>query len=293
MILAIDVGGTYIKWGIFEDFVKLEYGKCLTPQNCILEFVETISNIVQNSSYELDGVAFSLPGTVNSETGYIKQGGSLRYLDDTNIFDVMSSLNSKISVVNDAKSATLCEMKYGNLVAATSGILIVVGTGIGSRYVLNKMIVEGSHMYAGELSMIKSYNTLTEEFGFWGDNVGMRGFLKCAAEKLGTESITGEHFIQLVKRNDAKALNIFKNYVSMFVEQLFNLQFIIDPELIVIGGGISEDSSFMDAIISEFESMFDVFPWPIKKAKIAKTQFGNDSNLIGAIINFIEFKGEK
>ena len=81
-ILAIDIGGTFIKYALMEkDAVILSRGKIPTPKEGRKELVETIGRLYDDLP-DVEGIAVSMPGIIDSENGYCVMGGALEYNDD-------------------------------------------------------------------------------------------------------------------------------------------------------------------------------------------------------------------
>lgn len=110
LILAIDEGGTYIKYGIVHPDGLIEnVDKVRTPKD-IEGFTSTLSDIINMNNENFVGVAISTPGRVMSETGAIYLGGSLPFLDGFSVKDfVESTFNIPCSAINDGKAASQAE----------------------------------------------------------------------------------------------------------------------------------------------------------------------------------------
>ncbi len=130
-ILGLDLGGTFIKYCLFDendDF--LLKGKEITPSN-IEDFIVLIKELV-NHFKPIEGIAISMPGFIDAKRGYAKTGGAIKYLDDTDIVKLFKDLfHVWVSVENDGRCATLAELETGNLKDVNNGIAIIVGTAIG------------------------------------------------------------------------------------------------------------------------------------------------------------------
>jgi predicted NBD/HSP70 family sugar kinase len=132
--------------------------------------------------------------------------------------------------------------RSGSLKGVDSGYMLVVGTGIGGAYVKNGKVETGSHGYAGQASLILMGDIRTQGLSsLFSSRTGMAAFLISAAEQMNRESISGEEFMALVKSGDQKATAMFDQYMNDFTNTLFTLQMLFDPEVFVIGGGISAD----------------------------------------------------
>ena len=90
MLLAIDIGGTFIKWAVSQEYSLTDArGKVPTPQDSFDSLVEAIAQIAEAIPEQVEGVAVSLPGTVDAATGLIVQGGALQYANGHNLVDAL------------------------------------------------------------------------------------------------------------------------------------------------------------------------------------------------------------
>ena len=92
--LAIDVGGTFIKYAVItDDCMIAEKNKIPTPQENFDEFIDSLVGIYQevSKSCVLEGIALSMPGIIDSKKGFMYTGGSLRYISNVNIVEILQN----------------------------------------------------------------------------------------------------------------------------------------------------------------------------------------------------------
>ena len=180
--LSFDVGGTRIKYALITDKREIiEKNSTYTPDNS-QEFWQKIDEIIEQYKETISGIAFSVPGRVDTEKGIIYIGGAVPYLKDIHIKDVFfEKYDLPVAVVNDAKSAALAEVWHGSLKGIRDGAVIVLGTGVGGGLILDGKLRNGSHFQAGELSFL-ALNLTNKGFertsGCLGSAVGMISFSK-------------------------------------------------------------------------------------------------------------------
>ena len=289
MILAIDIGGTFVKWAT-ADGLELAgaRGKVPTPQTSFEELVETIARLAEDLPEKPEGIAVSLPGTVDATTGFIVQGGALQYANDRNLVDALHDrLGLPASIQNDARCAALAELARGELKGCTDGVMVVIGTGVGGAVVSGGRLVTGATGAAGELSMLAVRPLRQEGLGsLLGNRSGMRGLLEKAAETLGRESLTGEELMTLVEAGDAEATAVLDDALADLADALLSLQFLLDPQRFVIGGGISANPTYMEHLAAEYERAFATLPFQAPHAEVVAARFRNDANLLGAVVHY-------
>ncbi len=289
MLLAIDIGGTFIKWAISDGYSLTDArGKVPTPQDSFDSLVEAIAQIAEALPEQVEGVAVSLPGTVDAATGLIVQGGALQYANGHNLVDALRErLNLPSSIQNDARCAALAEVALGELKGCTDGVMVVIGTGVGGAVVSGGRLVTGASGAAGELSML-AVRPLRQEgmAGLLGNRSGMRGLLAHAAEALGRDGLTGEELIALVESGDEKATEALDEALADLADALLSLQFLLDPQRFVIGGGISADATYMAHLVKAYENAFATLPFQAPHAEVVAARFRNDANLLGAVVHY-------
>lgn len=184
-ILVVDIGGTFIKYaGMTEDMSVLSRGKVKTPESGREELIETIGKIYDQMP-EVEGIAISMPGIIDSESGYCSMGGALRYNDD---FYLRHSLYQrcpvKIIMENDAKCAAMAEAAVGSLKDVEDGFVLIFGTMIGGGFIKNHTLHRGKHFSAGEVSYINTGRDSMPTFSnVWGNRCSTVGLCKMYAEK--------------------------------------------------------------------------------------------------------------
>lgn len=295
--LVLDVGGTAIKYALMtEELNFLEKGKVKTPKDSIEDFVEVVGSIYDKyKDDDIEGMALSIPGILDSNTGYMYTGGALEYNVGKNMVKVLGErCKTKITIENDGKCAALAELWKGNLQDCENGVVILLGTGVGGGIIKDRKLYKGKHFFAGEFSFIaSSINTMTNNpDDWWGTLNGSDGLLDDFAKikNLNRDEVDGITFFWYANNGDKDALDILNKFTYKTALAIINLQCILDADKYLIGGGISEQDILMDYIkknIDDYHSQFEYFfPKPV----VDRCRFRNDSNLIGALYSFLTKK---
>lgn len=292
--LVIDVGGSAIKYAIMNEKAELiEKGKTPTPMDNIEHFIDVIGEIFDGYKDRIVGMAMSMPGRIDSDCGYIFTGGSLEYNTDIEFVKILEKrCPVPISLENDGKCAALAEAWIGSLKDCNDGIVVVLGTGVGGGIIKDKKLHKGKHFIAGEFSFIFTNNAAFESklSHMWGSQAGVSGLCipVAKAKNLPLEEVDGCKVFEYVKNGDQEVIDILDNYCYRMVLQLYNLQYIYDPEKIAIGGGISKEGALIKYIKKNIEKHYNnLNPNIMVKPEIVTCQFYNDSNLIGALYNYL------
>lgn len=307
--LTIDVGGTYIKYGLVENgiisckgkkptpAVPLKWGEDVDEKLAILfrkkyrEYFDTLREIFLELGDGIDGIAMSVPGILDSRTGYVYSGGALCYISEINFADEVSRLCNGVPVTieNDAKAAAMAELSSGVLKGIKDASVVLFGTAIGGCTICNGEIIRGSNQFSGEFSSIKLRSSSgTKET--WG-NFGVHTMYDEYAAQKGIEkgAVTGEMLFEKAEAGDKKACEIVRNYCRLMCEPICNLQVVTDPQVIAIGGGISSQRLFIDMLREEVERSCKEIKSPnYPTPTLVACKYRNDANLIGAYLHFID-----
>ena len=307
--LTIDVGGTYIKYGLVENgiisckgkkptpAVPLKWGEDVDEELAILfrkkyrEYFDTLREIFLELGDGIDGIAMSVAGILDSRTGYVYSGGALCYISEINFADEVSRLCNGVPVTieNDAKAAAMAELSSGVLKGIKDASVVLFGTAIGGCTICNGEIIRGSNQFSGEFSSIKLRSSSgTKET--WG-NLGVHTMYDEYAAQKGIEkgAVTGEMLFEKAEAGDKKACEIVRNYCRLMCEPICNLQVVTDPQVIAIGGGISSQRLFIDMLREEVERSCKEIKSPnYPTPTLVACKYRNDANLIGAYLHFID-----
>lgn len=288
--LVLDIGGSAIKYAIMNHRAEIfQKGEVNTPLDTIENLMETIKSIYEDVKDEVNGIAISMPGNIDSATGHVYSPGALSYNANVNIIDkIHEHINLPISVENDGKSAALAEVWKGNLTSCSDGIVMILGTGIGGGIIKNRKIHKGNHFFAGEFSYImQDINNLDfhNAFALKGSTSAL--IMEAAAVKnVEPKSINGHDVFKWINGNDPDVLEVFEKFTMNLAMQIYNLQCILDPEKVLIGGGISKQPILVGKIRENLEKIYATIPFDIPHAIVDTCKYFNDSNLIGALYNY-------
>lgn len=293
-VLVLDVGGTFIKYAVMNENVEIiEKGKVPTPLDTIENFLAVIGELFDKYKNEIEGIAMSLPGRMDSDKGYLYSGGALQYNYGKNIVEILQKrCPVPITIENDGKCAALAEAWIGNLKDCDDGIVVILGTGIGGGIIKDKKLHKGKHFMAGEFSMICCDSSEVDDDvkQIWAVQNGVPALCAAVAEvkKLPIEAVDGYKVFEYVNSGDKEVTEILDRFCSKLVAQLYNFQYIYDPEKIAIGGGVSQQSALIECIQKHVEIEAEKLgPFLMEKPKVVPCKFFNDSNLIGALHNYL------
>lgn len=293
--IALDVGGSAIKYGLLNKYGEiLEKGNIVTDNEDIDKFIFDIKIIVEKyiKSENIKGLACSFPGAVNQKTGFIEGVSAVPCIHNVNMKKLLSEATAlEISMENDANCSALAEGWIGATKDVDNFISIVLGTGIGGAVVIDKKILRGKNLHGGEFGFIQ----VTDEKGenglgnVWSRVASTGALIRRVANRknIDVSDLTGQLVFEMEK-DDEEVKEEFAEWFKVLAKGIYNIQYILDPEKILIGGGISARKDFIDRLnqylelMKNKESTLDI--------KVEKCEFDNDANLIGALYNFLYCK---
>lgn len=285
-ILCIDVGGTFIKYAVMDGKEKLiESERTETPKDSLCGFMDVILKLYRQFE-GIEGIALSIPGILDYKQGYLYNGGSLHYIHNLPLAHMISQACSGIPVTveNDAKAAATAELESGVLINSKNAVVLTIGTAIGGTIIINRELLRGKNLFAGELSYVifdtsgeinlenkrsrlwTSHGVPTQICSFYGDK-------EIDTEEIMARLINGEKKAEEAVRRSAKELAML----------LYNLQCIIDPEIIAVGGGISAQQAYIDILKEETEAL-GIIGGPVPDIQACK--YRNNANIVGAYYAF-------
>ena len=293
-LLVFDFGGTTVKYGMFAQNALSEIKSFPTPLSW--EETKKIMDEIKadfEASHNIEGIAFSFPGCVDNKNGVILGASAIKHIHHFPIKeDLETHFNLPISMENDANCAALAECWIGAAKGLKDVLFVIVGTGIGGGVIVDGKLQLGAHLFGGELG----FAILGEEEDGTPITLSGHGTAVCMARRycerkgVAEGTFSGKDVFELAEQGDALAaeeVDLFYKYLS---RGLYNMQMSIDPEMIVIGGGISANP----AIVQKVEDLTnDIIKQRIKDftAKIVPCAYKNDANLLGAVKNFFDEHG--
>jgi len=279
-IIAIDIGGTTVKGSIY--YKNTLYDKVIkktSKKDPLATAVQIIRKIMEHEK-EISAIGIASAGRINSKTGEVLYSTpNLRNWAGRNVKkEVESLLGIPTYVINDAKAATLAEAYIRKV---RSLVFLTVGTGLGGGLFIDGKIVDGSLWEAGEIGHTILYPNGRK------CNCGKRG---CAEQYISMKVLHRYAAVPLLKRNqllfdfknkEKKILTSIErlcNDFSILIDKIF---LMIDPELVVIGGGFSElGEDALEILRTKLRPLSSKSLY--KPEQVEFSVYKNDAGLIGA-----------
>ncbi|MCI8319222.1 MAG: ROK family glucokinase [Lachnospiraceae bacterium] len=299
---GIDVGGTTVKCGLFTvegDVLDKWEIKTRVEDNGVAilpDIAETIEKKLLEKGIDKDevaGIGIGIPGPVN-EKGEIPCAVNLHwgYVDIVGDMERLTGL--KVKAGNDANVAALGELWQGGGTGCHNMILVTLGTGVGGGIIIDDKIVVGAHGAGGEIGHAHVEDAVTDQCncgncGCLEQLTSATGIVRLAKEAVAASDtpsvlrgsrISAKSVWDAVKEGDALAIQIAERFGTYLGKTLAVFATVSDPEVIVIGGGVSKAGPILlDYIMKPFRKYAFT---ACRDTKFALAQLGNDAGIFGA-----------
>ena len=308
LYIGIDVGGTTAKAGVVD-----ESGNILCKSSCptgiergheavIHDMAQLALSVLGGSGHALNeicSVGIGIPGIQDPRTGRVPFCTNLGWHDVPLVELMQKEIDKPVYVTNDATAAGLAESIAGVSAGTKNSVFVTLGTGVGGGVVLDGKVFVGPHGVATEIGHMitvaggelctcgnrgcweryASASALIRE----GRRLAMsqpNGALASAVDG-DLAKIEARTVIDLAKQGDPHCSEIFDNYIHHLCVGLVNLINLYDPEIIVLGGGVSHAGAFLlDKVNALLPKLVFYKAMPYARVELAK--LGNDAGIIGA-----------
>ena len=270
--IGVDIGGTNVKIALVDQKGAIVYSNSV-PTRAEMGYEYTVKNIketiytsMKESDITIDsigGIGFGLPGQINSEAGVVRLLPNIPGWVNVPLGQIIEDeFKVKCKIDNDVRVATLGEFTYGAGQGCKNLVCITVGTGVGSGIIVNGQLVRGASMSAGEIGhmILQAHegpicgcgNTGCLEAFASGPSIVqlakeyLSGGKSAKFEELANgREITPFMVYEAVMQGDAVSKRIFAIVGEWLGIALTSVVNLLNPEKIIIGGGVSQAGNFL------------------------------------------------
>jgi len=292
MRFGIDLGGTKIEIVALDKGREVLRHRIATPQTAYDDTIVAMRDLVHSAEKMLarrGSVGVAVPGAVSPMSGLVKNANSTRLIGHPLDLDLGAALGRPVRVANDANCFVLSEASDGAAAGADIVFGIIVGTGCGGGICIGGRVLTGAHAITGEwghnplpaptASEIavspKCYCGRTNCIEAWISGTGlMADYLRRTGRNL-----AGEEIAALAVKGDGMAGAVMMDFYDRFARSVSGIVNILDPDAIVIGGGLSN----IDALYAELPPRVEAYAFtPEGRTRIVKNMHGDSSGVRGA-----------
>lgn len=307
--MGIDLGGTNIKAGVVDDaFRIIGRAKAKTgiprPAEEVMDAMAECAKAAAADAgvpwEQIRQVGIGVPGTANEETGVVEYANNLLFENVPMREYLQKRLHKEIDITNDANAAALGEVLAGAARGASNAVAVTLGTGVGGGIVIDGRLFTGFHYGGAELGhmgivlggrkctcgrrgCLEAYASATGLIR--STKEAMEAFPDSLMWELARENggnVSGRTAFLAAGRGDAAAQAVVNDYIQHLGYGLASIINILAPEILVIGGGVSNEGENLLRPLVECVRPQLYIRTPEKQTRIALATLGNDAGLIGA-----------
>ncbi len=301
--IGIDIGGTNLAGGVVDDQGKVIVTDSIPTKadegyEAVLGRIIQLVNILREKAKEeypdqqIDAVGCGVPGIVKN--GVVINAVNLHWKNVPLAKDLYAAVHIPVTLINDATAAAVAENRFGASKGKDDSVMYTLGTGVGGGIIVNGKVVNGAHGVASELGHV------IQEPNFYSCNCGKNGCLETYSSATGIvkqyehevekglktdlelEEIAAKDVIDAAREGDEAAVAAFEVMTDQLAKNISNMVDILDPEVFVIGGGVSHAGDFLFDKLKEKAGKNITFKEVVGIPEIVPAQFGNDAGIIGA-----------
>ena len=292
MRFGIDLGGTKIEIIALDGSREVLRERVPTPQTVYDDTIRAICDLVRAAERKLGAtgtVGIAIPGTISGTTGLVKNANSTRLIGHPLDHDLAAAIGRPVRVANDANCFALSEASDGAGRGADVVFGVIVGTGCGGGVSVGGRVLIGAHGIAGEWG----HNPLPAPTPAEIDTApqcycGRKGCIEAWISGTGLAAdfkrrtgrdLRGPDIATAAQAGDAAARATMEDFYDRFARSLAGIVNVLDPDVIVIGGGLSN----IDALYSELPGRVERYAFtPEGPTRIVKNRHGDSSGVRGA-----------
>ena len=280
--IALDIGGTAIKYGIYNDNYEEIFSEKVATEKEPDAFLEQVIKLVETLKNQFDviGVAISIGGFIDPITG-----GNSDHTVGVNFrtFNLKKEITERLGITteieNDANCAAIAECAIGAGVGINDICVITVGTGIGGALIVDGKLWRGAKFRSGEFGLMKINHHLAEKQEKFTSATATSVLVRRVSDALGKE-VDGEYIFANLK--NAQIAEIYDVWVWEIAMTAASVMVCFDPELLLVGGGVSNQEIFIEDLTQKIRSLQPYLEDIPVKACVLK----NDAGKIGAVYHF-------
>ena len=306
--IGIDVGGTGIQIGVVNRKNSImKEGSIPTRTDIpfeqqIRQMADCVVSTVHAAGLnveDIESIGVGIPGIASAKTGEIIKCTNMGWFHMPFREVFTRYLNKPVHIDNDANVAALAESVAGVSAGTTSSVFITIGTGIGSGIIINGKIWSGAHHIGGELGhVIFDLNGVPCTCGNHGcleRYCSATALIRMAREAVAEHpdslilssvggdpmKIEAKTVFDSARAEDPLAMKVYRDYIRCLAQAVASVVNLLDPEVIVLGGGVSKAGSFLlDPLAEEYPKYVLFNDQSLPPVKLAV--LGSEAGIIGA-----------
>ena len=298
--IAIDIGGTNIKYAIVDESGKILFESiCPTKSPEADDAIEQLKRAVKEmldyaagNNFEVSGIGIGVPSVVDD--GVVLFANNLKEIDNKNLKTIIGEcFNIPVFVDNDANLMGLGESRFGKSKDASDVVFLTIGTGIGGTLIINGQLWGGYRNRGTELghSIIKFDGKVCScgAHGCLEAYASVTALIEDYKQKLSEKNITvaqdaiidGRYIVSQYLKKEECAVEVMNNHYKYMAAGLVGIINFFAPQKVILGGGITESGDFYIENITRL-TMQQVMKETSEYVSIEAASLGNKAGFLGA-----------
>ena len=287
VIATVDIGGTGIKFAAMSKEGEILDKQEIATPNDLDGLLDWLKMLLSKREYQ--GIAMSVPGAVDRKTGTIGGISAVPYIHGFSWYDKLASYELPIHLENDANCVGLSELlAHPELENAACG---VIGTGIGGAMIVNGRLHRGKHHLGGEFGYMTTLAP-AEKLNNWSQLASTGNMVRYLAEKSGQTDWNGRKIYQEAEAGNTLCQEAIERMNRNLAQGLLNIQYLFDPDVISLGGSISQNKTFIEGVRSAISYFVDRYEEYSVTPEIVACTYQGEANLYGALVNWLQEEGQ-
>ncbi|MFR7589998.1 MAG: ROK family protein [Longibaculum sp.] len=283
--LGIDIGGTFIKYAIVDEDYRI-LKKWKKESIAFFDKDDFYDYLCQDLDMsDIKAIGISAPGIIDKESNVLsKAADTVKIMFQTQINqEVSKRLGKPTFAMNDAKAAGLCELTLGNSRGSQISTYFIIGTGVGGCVYHRLEAFHGVNNTAGELSFLP-FTLKDQKIVSLSHYASIPALISIYNQKTNNTLLQyGTEVCDLYLKGDSIAKDAIDEWCQNIIFALNTLVICYNPEVICIGGGISEEDWFIEKIQKMFQDSLPKRIGHLITTRIERCAYHNDANILGAI----------
>ncbi|MCA9408835.1 MAG: ROK family protein [Candidatus Omnitrophica bacterium] len=296
LTIGVDIGGTNIKIGLITAAGKITARTRLSTRTLVRNKQKLINALIQKITDLLNeqkipkskvlGIGIGLPGLINPQKGIVNLLPNIPGWKNVPLKKILEQkLKLKTYIDNDVNVIALGEWKFGAGKGYENLVMMTLGTGVGGGLILNNALYRGEGFVSGEIGHMllneKGPHGVFDGYGYFEHYVGNRQLREKAIKMFKKKDIQLEEVFTLANKGNRLAQQFWNDAAVHIGNVLVDVINLLNPRLIIIGGGVSNNFKFLAPGINKIikQRAMEVHK---KMVKVVRAKLGDDAGIIGA-----------
>lgn len=305
--IGIDIGGMSIKAGLVDEKGNLTCKtSAITPLNDNGAIVKAVFMLIDDvilksglTKDNIDGIGIGSPGIINTIKGEIVYASNLGITHLKLCKEINTKYGIACHIENDANCAVLGEYYFGEAVGQNNTVMITLGTGVGTGFIVNgklltsplgggtegghiPVVIDGEHCDCGENGCYERYASASALIEQTKRAIAENPDSIMAEIARREGEINGKVVFLAVKQNDETAQRVLEKYIKYVASGIIGIANIFRPEVILIGGGLSNEKAMLIEPLEQYVNEHIFGKNYLDKVRIKSAKLKNDAGILGA-----------